>query len=72
MRLRDLGWADCDYSLTFLRSHVYCALTLAQPTAIRRALAEANLTLVDIDGIAFTQGPGCVARRRRTWIAALT
>lgn len=31
----------------------------AQPTAIRRALAEAQLGLDDVDAFAFTQGPGC-------------
>ncbi|KAJ6495566.1 glycoprotease family-domain-containing protein [Mycena vitilis] len=28
------------------------------PTTVRRALAEANLQMADIDGVAFTRGPG--------------
>lgn len=32
--------------------------TLLQPRAVRRALDEANMSMNDIDGIAFTRGPG--------------
>lgn len=30
----------------------------SQPGAVRRALDHANITMQDIDGVAFTRGPG--------------
>ncbi|KAF8586702.1 peptidase M22 glycoprotease [Ramaria rubella] len=34
------------------------AIACHQPGAIRRALSEAQLSIMDVDGIAFTRGPG--------------
>lgn len=47
-------WSVCE--------NVHCTLlTFRQPFAVKRALTEAGLDLVrDIDGIAFTRGPGAL------------
>lgn len=33
-------------------------LTPSQPAAVRKALTDANLEMDEIDGVAFTRGPG--------------
>jgi tRNA A37 threonylcarbamoyltransferase TsaD len=50
--LSNVGYTSI-HPLIAVRAH-----QLGMPHAIRQALADAHLTMGDIDGVAFTRGPG--------------